>query len=47
MDMQLDFIRSQEEFHVGLIQIQNIRLHNNYYISALLTEGLQWLRIGS
>ena len=46
MDMQLDFIQSQEEFHVGLIQTQNIRL-NNYYISALLTQGLQWLRIGS
>ena len=43
--MQLDFIQSQEEFRVDLIQTQNIRLHNNYYISALLTQGV--LRIGS
>ena len=43
--MQLDFIQSQEEFHVDLIQTQKYKTHNNYYISALLTQGV--VRIGS
>ena len=42
--MKLDFIQSQEVFYVDLIQTQNIRLHNDYFISALLTQGVQGLR---
>ena len=42
--MKLDVIQSQEVFHVDLIHTQNIRLHNDYFISALLTERVQGLR---